>query len=227
MVLQLLWAGGAIGVWLIGHPENSFSANWLSESGTSSTQCSLGLHSHWCFCLSSEANAEVPVGPDYLCQTPTPHSYPRARQPSINASWVKKFFDINLPLIHQAESFSNSFQLWKSAIHPPHQEVSPPGWEEIPPRGLLILPDFPGSPPVVLSWSTLGVRAILTYITAKAENRRKTKSTAKVRVEVLQLSGWYDWSAKPMCKTQSLGTCVSLGQDVHSLGVVTSSKYHL
>ena len=107
MVLQLLWAGGAIGVWLIGHPENSFSANWLSESGTSSTQCSLGLHSHWCFCLSSEANAEVPVGPDYLCQTPTPHSYPRARQPSINASWVKKFFDINLPLIHQAESTSS------------------------------------------------------------------------------------------------------------------------
>ena len=65
-------------------------------------------------------------------------------------------------------------------------------WEEIPPRGLLILPCFPGSPPMVLSWSTLGVRAILTYITAKAENRRKTKSTAKVRVEVLQLSGWYD-----------------------------------
>ena len=53
-------------------------------------------------------------------------------------------------------------------------------------------PRFPWLPPMALSWSTLGVRATLTYITAKAENRRKTKSTAEVGVEALQLSGWCD-----------------------------------
>lgn len=122
-----------------------------------------------------------PEGPDLLCQLCTHHPHSRAREASINAGWIKAFFDLNLPFIPQAESFSNSFQLWKSQMYQLYSNFA--SWGRRQPedkKQRVYAPgSLPGSPPLACACSTHWVSEQLwrdSFISQQGRKQRKNKN---------------------------------------------------